>query len=223
MAFELDHIIVWTSVGAPEAEILSEWGLTEGTSNIHSGQGTANRRFFFHNAYLELLWVDDVQEAKSKDVLPTRLLERWSGRDQGTCPYGLCFRPGGRIASMPPFSSWEYRPPYMPHPHCIHVGTNVDNLREPMLFYLDLVRRPDKMPPAQRQPLEHATGLKEITQVHLESPHGDKPSPELQAVVDSGVVSLGAGRKYLMEIGFDNGEVGQEIDLRTALPLSFHW
>jgi hypothetical protein len=28
----------------------------EDSSNTHPGQGTANRQFFFNNAYLELLW-----------------------------------------------------------------------------------------------------------------------------------------------------------------------
>jgi glyoxalase-like protein len=223
MTFEIDHLIVWTAVGAPEAEILTELGLTEGSPNLHSGQGTANRRFFFHNAYLELLWVHDAQEAKSKLVLPMRLLDRWSGRTRETCPFGLCFRPVGGIASTPPFSAWEYRPAYLPDPHCILVGTNIDNLVEPMLFYLDLGRRPDEQPPARRQPLKHSASVKEISQVHVVSPHGDALSPELRSIVDSGLVSIERGEAYLMEIGFDSGEKKKEADLRPALPLSFKW
>lgn len=55
MAFELDHLFIWTDIGAYEAERLVSFGLVEGTSNKHPGQGTTNRRFFFHNAMLELL------------------------------------------------------------------------------------------------------------------------------------------------------------------------
>lgn len=51
------------------------FGLTEGTSNSHPEQGTANRRFFFPNAMLELLWVHDEHEAQSPLVAPTRLWE----------------------------------------------------------------------------------------------------------------------------------------------------
>jgi glyoxalase-like protein len=223
MPCELDHIIVWTELGAPEAEMLLKFGFTEGTSNTHPGQGTANRRFFFHNAYLELLWVHDREEAKSNEALPARLLERWSGRARGSCPFGFCFRPEGETLSRAPFSAWEYRPPYLPDPHCILVGTNIDNLIEPMLFYLDLARRPDELPQAQRQRLEHAAGVEEITRVRLVSPHGDRLSLELQAVADSGLLSFGTGKEFLMEIRFDNGEEGQEADLRPALPLIFHW
>lgn len=223
MSFELDHIILWTEVGAPEAEKLLKFGLTEGTSNIHLGQGTANRRIFFRNAYLELLWVHDLQEARSEKALPTRLLDRWSGRTCGNCPFGFCFRPAREGAIRPPFSTWEYRPPYMPDPHCIHVGTNIDNLMEPMLFFLDLGRRPGDLSPAQSQPLDHPAGVREITRVRLISPFGERLSSELRAVVDSGMVSLRTGREYLIEISFDNPEEGQEVDFRPMMPLIFHW
>ena len=43
----LDHIFIRARPGAPEAEALKAFGLTEGSPNRHPGQGTANRRFFF--------------------------------------------------------------------------------------------------------------------------------------------------------------------------------
>ena len=55
MEIELDHIFVWTTCGAPEADCLRDFGLVEGSANRHPGQGTACRRFFFHNAMIELL------------------------------------------------------------------------------------------------------------------------------------------------------------------------
>lgn len=57
MTVELNHLFVCTAAGAPEAEALKAFGLTEGTPNTHPGQGTSNRRFFFRNAMLKLLWV----------------------------------------------------------------------------------------------------------------------------------------------------------------------
>ena len=59
MPFELDHCFILTDVGAPEAELLTEFGFVEGEPNTHPGQGSANRRFFFANAMLELVWVHD--------------------------------------------------------------------------------------------------------------------------------------------------------------------
>ena len=86
MAFELDHIFICTSIGAGEADRLIAFGLAEGTPNVHQGQGTVCRRFFFHNAYLELLWVENPAEAQSNLIRPTYLWERWSGRTGGAFP-----------------------------------------------------------------------------------------------------------------------------------------
>jgi hypothetical protein len=54
MQIELDHLFVCTAPGAPEAETLVQFGLHEGPSNQHPGQGTACRRFSFANAMIEL-------------------------------------------------------------------------------------------------------------------------------------------------------------------------
>ena len=56
----------------------------EGASNSHPGQGTTNRRFFFRNAMLALLWIYDAEEAKSEPIRPTRLWERWSNHQAVT-------------------------------------------------------------------------------------------------------------------------------------------
>lgn len=52
---EIDHIYICTETKAPAGNLLVEFGLEEGSSNVHPGQGTANRRFYFHNLMLELL------------------------------------------------------------------------------------------------------------------------------------------------------------------------
>ena len=55
MQIELDHLFVCTARGAPEAERLVQFRLREGPPNQHPGQGTANRRFAFANAMIELV------------------------------------------------------------------------------------------------------------------------------------------------------------------------
>src|SRR5262245_39183988 len=115
MAAELDHVFICSTCGGTaEAESLAALGLSEGSPNAHPGQGTACRRFFFRNAYLELLWVDKPDEAQSESVRPMRLWERWSGRAEQACPFGLGFRPKANEAAGPPFPAWPYRPAYLP-------------------------------------------------------------------------------------------------------------
>ena len=83
MSFEVDHFFICTDIGAPMADALASFGWVEGPPNTHPGQGTANRRFNFDNAMLELLWVHDEVEAVSEPARRLHLLERWQGRAAG--------------------------------------------------------------------------------------------------------------------------------------------
>src|SRR4051812_1392474 len=130
MPAEFDHIFVCASPGGEEARALAAFGLSEGTPNTHLGQGTACRRFFFRNGYLELLWVTAPAEAQSVTSSPTHLWERWTGRSNGACPFGLGFRPGADDRGGVPFPAWEYRPPYLPSSWSFQVATNAEVLTE---------------------------------------------------------------------------------------------
>jgi hypothetical protein len=68
----LDHAFIACAAGATEGNALVRLGFVEGSSNTHPGQGTANRRFFFENFMLELLWVSDPAEAQSEQTRRTR-------------------------------------------------------------------------------------------------------------------------------------------------------
>jgi hypothetical protein len=211
---ELDHILVCVSPGAPEAACLASLGLTEGTPNTHPGQGTACRRFVFENSYLELLWVHDAAEARSDLVRPTRLWDRWSGRNGSFCSIGFCFRPATPATADVPFEAWEYRPSYLPEPLCIHVAANVDVLTEPMLCYLSF---------AKRQRLEHASGLPKITRTEFVSPHGDRASPILRSLGAVGSIRLRSGPQYAVELGFDGETEGRKAHCGPELPLVLSW
>ena len=224
MPAELDHIFVFASHGGEEeARALMRFGLSEGTPNVHAGQGTACRRFFFRNAYLELLWVTDQAEAQSATVRPTHLWDRWAARSGDACPFGLVFRPIVQEDCGVPFPAWEYRPPYFQESWSLHVGTNADLLSEPMLFYFPLIRRPDSHSAPKIQVVEHAAGLSELTRVELISPDADSPSPAFEAVLRSGVVRRRRGAGHLVELGFDGELKGHVADFRPSLPVVFHW
>jgi hypothetical protein len=223
MTFEIDHLFIWTDVGAGEADRLISLGLTEGTSNIHPGQGTTNRRFFFHNAMLELLWVHDRAEAQSDLIRPTRLWDRWQNRHDGVCPFGVCLRPAPGVGNIVAFSSWAYCPPYLPEGLSIEVGTNSDVLTEPWLFQTPFGQRPDQYSVEKAQPLDHEIGFCEITRVELVSPTANTVSPELQSVVNTQQIKLREGISYCLELGFDGEMQGQQVDFRPGLPFVMSW
>jgi hypothetical protein len=220
-SFELDHVFIYTSMGASEAEVLKDLGLTEGPANDHPGQGTANRRFFFHNAMLELLWVHDPAQAQNVHTRPTCLWERWRGRQRDTSPFGICLRPQYAATAALPFPSWAYQPAYLSAPWVIHVGDNATVLTEPLLFYVAFGRRPDQA--GSPYPITHATGFREITALRVQGPQPTRPSAVLQAVMDTGVVTWCPGPQYHMDIGFDGEAHNKVIDLRPTLPLTLSW
>ena len=222
MPFELDHVFVCTNLDAPETTQLVSHGLIEGPSGAHQGQGTANRCFLFHNAYLELIWIHSGEEARSPLTERTRLLERWTGRADGTCPFGICLRParpsgGGDL----PFAAWDYLPRYVAESSPIHIGTNSDRLAEPMLFFIESASRPDSWP--RQPPLHHRLGVREITRLSWMRPTDNPLSPELRAVVDAGCLNVALGHAHALEICFDNEAMRQSATLSPHLPVTFKW
>jgi hypothetical protein len=222
MPFELDHVFVCANLDAPEATQLVSLGLTQGPSRVHEGQGTANRCFLFHNAYLELIWVHDDADARSPLTERIRLFERWKGRADGTCPFGICFRPirPSRV-NGPLFAGWDYLPRYLPPSRPIHVGANCDRLAEPMLFFIESASRPDSWP--RQPPLQHRLGVREVTRLSWTRPNDASLSPELQAVVDAGCLSVELGRAHALKICFDNEEMGQSANFLPHLPVTLKW
>ncbi len=219
MSFELDHLFVLVSPGAPEAERLTALGLTEGPPNRHPGQGTECRRFFFANAYLELLWVNDPEEALGEVVRPLHLWERWSGRGQGACPFGISLRPRWPGTPDAPFPAWEYRPPY---PLVLRIGANSDRVEEPLLSCLSRPREPGFRTPDRQRP-EHRAGWLELTALRAFLPPSAARSPVLQAAEQTGAVAFHEGPGFLAEVGLDGERQGQRADLRPALPLVLCW
>ena len=70
---EVDHIFIFSNNQGNEADELVDFGLTEGGNRVHPGQGTRNRKFYFENFFLKILWVNNESEITSELSAPTRL------------------------------------------------------------------------------------------------------------------------------------------------------
>ncbi|OZG75027.1 glyoxalase-like domain protein [Hahella sp. CCB-MM4] len=217
---EFDHIFICVSPGAPEGDALKDFGLTEGASNKHSGQGTANRRFFFRNSFIELLYLEDRDEIQNELTEPTRLYQRLSSKEADVSPFGICFRPSDENRNAP-FKSWSYKPAYLPEGLKVDIGEAP--VEEPMWFFLAFASRPDQAAQERRQPMEHPVGFREITALRIVVPSEKIYSePAYRASEVKGLEIL-EGSEHLVEIGFDNEVCGQTRDFRPGLPLVFRW
>jgi hypothetical protein len=215
----LDHVFVLCAEGAPEAEALLRLGLREGSGNRHPGQGTANRRFFFRNAYVELVWVAEPEEAGAEAVRPTRLFERWSRRGKDACPFGIVLRPAeGRSGDAPPFDAFAYRPRYLPPGAAIDIARDTP-LCEPGLFYMGFARAPDA---SRNEPVDHAIPGREVTGLKVRVSCRERRSGSAARLEAAGLLSYEEGDDWLLEVTLDGG-ASTEADLRPALPLLFRW
>jgi hypothetical protein len=216
MAIEVDHVFICCSPGAPEADALVRLGLSEGSPNTHPGQGTANRRFFFQNVFLELLWVSSPQEAFSPQTRRTGLWERWSSRESMASPFGIVFRPKAGHTGLAPFATWQYRPQYLPPGLVIEVAENT-TLQEPALFYLPFAQRSG---PPLYEPLNHRLPVRRVDNIAVGLPAGALLSePSLKAASASSLRYFPA-EQHLLELTFTAADPAL-FDLRPILPLLF--
>jgi hypothetical protein len=185
MSLQVHHVFVCSDLGAPEAKALIDAGLIEGSGNVHAGQGTANRRFFFQRGFLELLWVYEVAEAMSDQSAPTQLWERWSRRKLDANRFGLCFASEQRVqASALPFPTRSYQPEYLSADRSILFADKL-SLQEPEIFLLDWPQARTR----SSEPREHQLGLLELKSVSIGLPR-NVISPTLPRIAEAGLFSV---------------------------------
>ena len=198
MTLKLHHIFVCTSAGAPEAEALLDVGLIEGSPNIHPGQGTANRRFFFERGFLELLWVHDEPEAQAPLTAPTKLWDRWVERGRTANPFGICFSSSKGIESSLPFASWAYQPPYLSEDRYILFADKLP-LSEPEIFTLSW---PQVQASPETEPSSHPLGVNEMRSLSVGLPDPTNTSDALSGIRDAGLINIHHSNAPELVIGF---------------------
>ena len=217
MTLKLHHFFILTEPGAACAQYLSAIGLNEGSSNNHPGQGTANRRFFFANTTLELLYLSDAQEAETGRASRLRFGERASKADAS--PFGLIVSetPGHETDSEPSsFSNWLYCPEYFEADQCFRVGTNSDLLSEPLCICM-----PDNLPvSASALPVGNPDWV--LSELRISLPV-KQVSSVLQSFANCDGVTLILNQPQCLELTFNRFRTGQTKDFRPDLPLGLHW
>lgn len=219
---EIDHIFIRARKGAPEAEKLIEFGLVEGEGNVHPGQGTSNRRFFFHNMMIELIWISDFEEVQSSLTRPMKLYDRLSAFDEKTSPFGICFRPCEKQIEHSLFDYWEYKPMYLPPNMSIEVEKK-NLIEEPLWFFISFGACPADYPAERSQPLEHRIPFKEVSKTSILSNSFNHNSETSRIVNHIKNVEYMYGDENIIEFEFDGHKSGKSHDFRPDLPLIFRW
>lgn len=162
----IDHIFIFSDTEGSEADLLVAAGFAEGSSRIHPGQGTRNRKFYFYNFFLEFLWVHDEDEIKrsAKRALQ-QLWQRSQHKQNGMSPLGLCLRNTKGTDAL--FQNADsYQPDYFPDGMTIATLANEAQPMLPWTFRLpfrNALPRPD-------EPREHPNGVRRLDQAILGIP-----------------------------------------------------
>ncbi|MFK7859714.1 MAG: hypothetical protein AB8B64_12880 [Granulosicoccus sp.] len=213
MSIELDHIILLTGEGAPLANLLVEAGLVEGSSNIHPGQGTSNRRFFFQNTTLEFLYVHDLVETTSGPAQGLRFGDR--SLDSDASPFGLVMRTVKGDAEIP-FDGWKYCPDYFASDMCFFVGVNSNNLKEPLCICM-----PDNLSQRKDLPIPENPNLA-LTELIISIPVLKASNP-LLAISKCQNIVIELDKPNRLELTFNNGVHGKRHDFTSKMPLILNW
>jgi len=214
----VDHIFIFSNKGL-EADELVEFGLTEGSGRTHPGIGTANRRFFFENFYLEILWVENESEAKSENSSPLKIWERSNFKNNNYSPYGLCFE--NRANSDQFFKkSLKFQPEYYPQGKYMEVFINEKHPYLPWFFRLPKIagKRRNMGEPTEHNSLDIKKLTKTIFELKATKFKGDLTG----SIQSNSAVEFIISSKNLLKLEFDNFQQGK-IRRFKKLNLEIHY
>ncbi len=158
---EICHIFVFVDNPKQIEQKMTNLGFQESYRRKHPGQGTENICYCFDNAYLEILWVNDLGETKSNDVAPLQFDKRGCGKGN---PFGIAIRDNVPF----PFDHHLYFAPYFPDGFSLPYAKSSDDLSQPFLFLSPGSKRPDDWIEDKQVPLQ--CSYKDISGITLSCP-----------------------------------------------------
>jgi hypothetical protein len=159
----------------------------------------------------------DPDEAQSELTQRTRLWERWSKRLDGACPFGIVLRAGATADC--PFSSWAYRPSYLPATLSIDMAAGTP-LEEPEFLYLGFQRARARQ---GLEPTSHRIPVNRLAGVGVSLPASVGRSSAAQALERTGLLSFTVANDYVISLTFDGSAPHKTADLRPHIPILLRW
>jgi hypothetical protein len=205
---DIDHIFIFTGSKGKVADQLVSFGLAEGSSRIHKDQGTTNRKFYFENFFLEILWVHDENEIKSDLVKPTGLWQRANYQTNNFSPFGLCIVNTEETDNL--FEkSLKYQPTYFPSGLSIDILTNKNQPELPWTFRLPFKEHKKN----EVEPTVHANGIKRLTkaQFTFKNLYADS---FVEKFKNESKIKFAAGSDLKLLLTFDNNAQRRQMEIQ---------
>lgn len=213
MSLILDHVFVLTDPPALVADALLQIGLVEGRANVHAGQGTSNRRFFFDGFTIEFLYISDKNEALNGAGKMLELQQRQASASAS--PFGVIVRSTDHVHA-PTFSSWQYQPDYFPADMSFYVGANSHNALEPLCICMPPLLPKKK----QSAPIDNSQWTLTNVQMHVPV---KSPSCVLRQFAKVQKIQMVYDQTHNMTLTFNHGALNKRHSLLPELPLTLEW
>ena len=197
---ELDHIFFFADPKTDWKRFFSDLGLVPTYGRQHPGQGTANLCYCFENAFLEILWVEKIEDTRTDSIKRCRFDERsdWpSTKDIN--PFGIAWR--GHVD----LEVWAFKPPYLQVDRSILVAVDSDRTGQPFMFTFPDTQPPMAWPPAKQGVLQSKAGFSKIVIEEFMLADPTSASDALDRMQQSGCIeSLKHGPRHSVILRFEN-------------------
>ena len=211
---KVDHIIIFSDNQGREADELISFGLMEGSSRIHPGQGTRNRKFYFKNFFLEIVWVSNESEITNERTSQTRLWERCNYKATGSSPFGLCLQNTEDINDL--FEDcFKYQPIYLPGGTTFDIITNEENPHLPWACRVPVAS--DKY--ISDEPTTHSRGIQSLTRVKFGIRGMNYQSRFVESLSSDSVLEFENHEDHHLILEFDSIKSGQSKTF-NSIPLT---
>lgn len=237
---KMDHVNIWVKNPKEAKGKLEAIGFTavpDSLCQVHSGQGTTGRYFYFLNGYLELIYKYEEEEFQANATINKSLdfIERSNSPENGYLPFSVALNMKHYNKNEIPFKTIEYHQDWMGATDRIYMAENSKTKKEePSIFVVyptiqydvfesmdSLINIPDEYS-IWRTFYKHKNGAEKISLVKIHSNNLDKESETIKTLRGLENVEIIEGEAYLMEIFFDNQTQHKTYDLRPELPLKIY-
>lgn len=194
----IDHIFIFSSESGKEVDSLIAFGFSEGSSRVHPGQGTVNRKIYFENFFLEIIWVHNEEEIKSENVQKTKLWERSNFLTNEYSRFGLGFVNTPDTDKLFK-NSVMYQPDYFPIGTYFEIIPNDENSYLPWTFRLPL-----QPPKKSTEPMDHRNGIRKLTNVSFVLNSMEFKNEFVAEIEKNSDIRFNTGSENTLTLEFDN-------------------
>lgn len=204
----IDHIFIFTDDNGKVADELADFGLIEGSNRIHVGQGTTNRKFYFDNFFLEILWVHNANEIISDKTKPMGLWERAAYNTNRFSPFGLCLVNSDDTETVFK-NAFKYQPDYFPQGMEIDIIKNEDQTDLPWTFRLPFKGQKNN----ENEPRIHKNDISVLTNALFEY-NSISENMFLANFKNQNQIQFVKSSRHWLNLIFDNSKQGKKKEFK---------